>query len=247
MDGSEIIRPDQARRFATTRWSIVVSAGRDTSPSSKQALATLCETYWMPLYAYVRRRVSSTAEAQDLTQAFFVAFLEKNYAGDADPERGRFRSFLLTAFKHFLSKEWEKTRTQKRGGGRSAVSLDFGSADSRLGIDPAAGLTPEQINDQQRAITLLERVFVQLETEHADSDAKIRFDRLKLFIIGDTPGVTYQQVADELGMSEPAARKAVSRLRQRYRDLLRAEIGETVAGPEEIENEIRNLFATFQL
>ena len=247
MDDSDIIPTNRARQFATTRWSMIASAGKMSSPNSKQALETLCETYWLPLYAYVRRRVDSTAEAQDLTQAFFVAFLEKNYVGDANPQRGRFRAFLLTAFKHFLSKRWEKALAQKRGGGQTVVSLDFRAADSKMNIDPASGLTAEQLYDQQWAITLLECVFVRLEEEHADATANSRFQRLKVFIIGDNPGVTYEQVADDLQMTEPAVRKAVSRLRQRYRDLLRAEIGETVAGPEDVEDEIRNLFATFQL
>ena len=116
--------PVQARQFATTRWSVVISAGRDSSPDSKRALESLCETYWYPLYAYVRRRVPDVHEAHDLTQAFFTELLEKNYVGSATPERGRFRSFLLTAFKNFVSKQWNKARAQKRGGGRKIVSLD---------------------------------------------------------------------------------------------------------------------------
>ena len=111
--------------FATTHWSIVISAGHDSSPDSKRALESLCETYWYPLYAYARRRVADVNEAQDLTQAFFAELLEKNYIGSAVPDRGRFRAFLLTAFKHFLSKQWEKAKAQKRGGGRTPISLDF--------------------------------------------------------------------------------------------------------------------------
>ncbi len=247
MNASDFNPPAKAKPFATTRWSVVLSAGKTTSPDSKKALATLCETYWAPLYAYVRRRVRSTSEAQDLTQAFFVSFLEKNYAGDADPQRGRFRAFLLTAFKHFLSKEWEKAKAQKRGGGRTAISLDFNSADSSLHIDPASRLTAEQLYDQQWAITLLEQVLTRLSSEHEDGDATARFETLKMFLIADSPGFTYQHAAEQLSMTEDAVRKAVSRLRQRYRELLRAEIGDTVSTPVDVDDEIRNLFATFQL
>ncbi len=137
------------REFATTRWSVVISAGQTHSPDSQRALASLCETYWVPLYVYVRRRVSDVNEAQDLTQAFFAELLEKNYVGTASPARGRFRAFLLTALKHFLSKEWERARAQKRGGGRPLYSLDFDSADSLLRFGPAPGLTAEQCFDKQ--------------------------------------------------------------------------------------------------
>ena len=132
-------KPNDA--FLTTCWSIIVSAGRNSSPDSKRALESLCEAYWYPLYAYARRRVSNVDEARDMTQAFFVELLEKNYVGTATPERGRFRAFLLTAFKHFMSKQWQKSKAKKRGGGRPPISLDFASADSSLRIDPASGMT----------------------------------------------------------------------------------------------------------
>lgn len=232
------------RRFETTRWSVVQAAGNATTPEAKQALTQLCESYWRPLYAYVRYRVSTSQEAQDLTQAFFVAFLEKNYAGDADRDRGRFRTFLLTALRNFLSKEWEKARAIKRGGDQIILSLDFQQAESSVSIEPAAGLTAEQHYDQQWAIALLDQVMWRLEQETPASD---RFQTLKLFLISDSPGTNYETVAAELDMTEPAVRKAVSRLRQRYRQLLRIEILETVAGPDEVEDEIRKLFSTLQL
>ena len=134
--------------FATTRWSVVISAGRESSPDSRRALESLCETYWYPLYVYVRRRVPDVNEAQDLTQAFFAELLEKNYIGSAMPQRGRFRAFLLTAFKHFLSKQWEKARAQKRGGGRPPIPLEFESTASSFRVEPASGLTAEQLYDQ---------------------------------------------------------------------------------------------------
>lgn len=224
-----------------------MSAGQSSSAESQDALSKLCETYWLPLYTYVRRRVSSVSEAQDLTQAFFVAFLEKNYAETADPERGRFRAFLLTAFQHFLSKEWQKAKTLKRGGMQRVLSLDFRLADSNLQIEPTTRLTPEQHYDQQWAITLLDRVLNRLANEYGAQQKTDLFDQLKLFITGDSPGTGYAEVAVRLEMNEPAVRKAVSRMRQRYRELLRIEIGDTVSDPEQIEDEIRNLFATFQL
>jgi RNA polymerase sigma factor (sigma-70 family) len=233
--------------FATTRWSVVISAGRDSSPDSKRALESLCETYWYPLYAYVRRRVPDVNEAQDLTQAFFAELLEKNYVGSAVPDRGRFRAFLLTAFKHFLAKQWEKAKAQKRGGGRAPISLDFESADSNLRIEPSSGLTAEQCYDQQWAIALLGQILERLEVEFEQAGKAKLFDLLKGFIIGDHTGTTYAQVAESLNMTEAAARKSASRMRRRYGELLREEIAQTVAGPDEVDDEIRNLFATLEL
>ena len=225
----------------------MVSAGRSSSPDSKRALESLCETYWFPLYAYVCRRVPDVNEAQDLTQTFFAELLEKNYVGSATPDRGRFRAFLLTAFKHFLSKHWEKARAQKRGGGRAPISLDFESADSSLRVEPPAGITAEQFYDQQWAIALLDQIMERLRSEFEQSGRSKQFEVLKGFVIGDHAGTTYSQTAARLNMTEAAAKKAASRLRQRYRALLRDEIGQTVSGPDEVDDEIRNLFATLQL
>jgi RNA polymerase sigma-70 factor (ECF subfamily) len=233
--------------FATTRWSVVISAGHTSSPDSRRALELLCETYWLPLYAYVRRRVPDVSEAQDLTQAFFAELLEKNYIDSATPDRGRFRAFLITAFKHFLSKQWEKANAQKRGGGRAPISLDFESVDSSLRIEPAAGLTAEQFYDQQWAIALLSQIMERLEDEFKQSGKTKQFEELKGFIIGDHVGTTYSQVAEKLNLTEAAAKKAGSRMRRRYRELLREEIDQTVAGEAEVEDEIRNLFTTLEL
>jgi RNA polymerase sigma-70 factor (ECF subfamily) len=210
-------------------------------------LESLCETYWYPLYAYVRRRVADVSEAQDLTQAFFAELLEKNYVGSATPNRGRFRAFLLTAFKHFLSKEWEKAKAQKRGGGRAPIPLDFESADSKIRIETASGLTAEQFYDQQWAIALLGLIMERLKAECEQSGKTKLFEELKGFIIGDHAGTTYRQVAEKLNMTEAAAKKAGSRMRRRYRELLREEIAQTVEGPAEVDDEIRNLFTTLAL
>jgi RNA polymerase sigma-70 factor (ECF subfamily) len=191
--------------------------------------------------------VPDVNEAQDWTQAFFAELLEKNYVGSATPERGRFRSFLLTAFKHFLAKEMEKGKAQKRGGGRAPISLDFQTAESSLRIEPAAGLTAEQFYEQQWAIALLARIMERLEWEFQKAGKPEHFEAFKGFILGDHAGSTYAQVAARLDMTEGAAKKAGSRMRQRYRELLREEIAQTVAGPDEVDDEIRNLFFILKL
>jgi RNA polymerase sigma-70 factor (ECF subfamily) len=235
------------RAFATTQWSVVISAGRDSSPGSREALAALCQTYWAPLYAYVRRRVPDVNEAQDLTQAFFAELLDKNYVGQAEQQRGQFRAFLITAFKHFLSREWEKRKAQKRGGGKAPIPLDFRSVDSSIRIEPAGGLTAEQLYDREWAITLLGRIMEKLEAEFQQGGKAEQFQELKGFLIGGRSGQTYAEAAERLQMSEEAARKAASRMRQRYRELLRNEIADTVSGPEEVEAEIGKLFASLKL
>jgi RNA polymerase sigma factor (sigma-70 family) len=203
--------------------------------------------YWYPLYVYVRRRVPDVSEAQDLTQAFFAELLEKNHVGSAKRDRGRFRTFLLTSFKHFLSKEWEKAKSQKRGGERAPISLDFQSADSSFSIEPAAGLTAEQFFDQQWAIALLSQIMERLEADYRQSGKAKHFEELKGFLIGDHAGSTYSQSAVILNMTEPAARKAGSRMRKRYGELLREEIAQTVDGPDEVDDEIQNLFSILEL
>jgi RNA polymerase sigma-70 factor (ECF subfamily) len=235
------------RDFASTQWSVVLTAGDGKPQHAREALSKLCETYWLPLYAYVRRRVPDDNEAQDLTQAFFAELLEKNVVSAATPQRGSFRAFLLTAFKHFLANQWKMAKAQKRGGGRHALSLDFAAADSSLQIDPAGGLTPEQLYDQQWAIALLTRIMVRLGAEFAEKGKANQFAELKGFLIKDHASATYAQVAPRLHMTEGAAKKAASRMRSRYRQLLRDEIGDTVSGPSEIEEEIRNLFSILEL
>ena len=237
----------QAGAFATTRWSLVISAGGTSSPDSKQALETLCETYWYPLYAYVRRRVPDVHQAQDLTQSFFAELLEKNVVGTATPDRGRFRAFLLTAFKHFLSKQREKEHAQKRGGGRVPASLDFEAADSKLSFEPAARLTAEQFYDQQWALALIAQILSRLKAESIKAGKLNQFEALKGFVIGDHAGTTYSQVAENLNISEAAAKKSASRMRERYRELLREEIAQTVSSSEEVDDEIHKLFAVLRL
>ncbi len=246
-DNDPAAHPRGTAQFATTRWSIVLSAGRGSTPDSQRALTSLCETYWYPLYTYARRRVADVHEAQDLTQAFFATLLEKEYVAAADRQRGRFRAFLITAFRHFLSKEWAKAKTQKRGGGRSAIRLDFDGADSRLIIEPAAGLSAEQWYDRQWAVTLLDEILRRLEEECEQAGHAQRYSLLKPFIVGGQPVETYAEVAAQLGITQGAAKMAATRLRRRYRSLLREEIAATVNGEDEIDDEIRKLFAAFEL
>ncbi len=234
---------DERRWFTTTHWSVVLSAGARSSPQSDVALAALCETYWGPLYAYVRRLGYSAHDAQDLTQGFFTRLLEKDFLKDVDHQRGRFRSFLLGALKHFLSHERESARAQKRGGGRVPFSLNFQDAEDRYGLEPADRTTPEHIYQRRWALTLLDRVIRRLEQEHRSAGKQQTFAALKEFLTAGHASQSYRRVAEVLGISEGAVKVAVHRLRRRYRELLKDEIAQTVTSPTEVEDEIRELFA----
>lgn len=234
--------PSSGDPFHTTRWSIVLAAGREEpTESSADALETLCQTYWFPVYVYVRRRVAGVDEAQDLTQAFFERLLEKRTIGDADPERGRFRAFLLTACKRFLTNEWHKGQAVKRGAGQTVLSLDFAAAESRYASEPADTLTAEIVFEQQWAITLLNTVLEQLRAEYVRRGRDQQFEMLKGFLSG-AGSSSHAEIADSLGMTEGAVKVAAHRLRTRYRELIRAEIAQTVQDPAEVEDEIRRLF-----
>ena len=231
-----------AGMFATTRWSLVAAAGDPGAPQAREALADLCRLYWFPVYAYIRRRGHDHHRAQDLTQAFFTRLLEKNDLAAADRTRGRFRSFLLTACQHFLANEHDRGRAKKRGGGRAHVSLDFTDADGRYSREPADADAPEGLFDRQWALGLLDRTVNELRDEYAESGRAKLFDSLKDCLMGDAGG-SYAELAKDLAMTQGAVKVAVHRLRQRYRDRLRAAIAETVATAEEVDAEIRDLFA----
>jgi RNA polymerase sigma-70 factor (ECF subfamily) len=235
--------PAGARRFATTRWSLVAVAGRGTSDEARQALATLCEVYWYPLYAYARQRLSSAHDAQDQTQAFFAELLEKDYIQAADPGRGRFRSFLLTAFKHFLSKQRERDNAQKRGGGSRLLSLDFQRGERRFSLEPVDPATPETTYERRWALTILEQALARLRQEFVETGKARLFEALKGALEGEGPQECYARIGLELGLSESAVKVAVHRLRRRYQELLRAEIAQTVASSDDIDEELRDLFA----
>ncbi len=234
------------RSFATTHWSIVLAAAHDSRPDAQAALATLCETYWYPLYAYVRRLGYQAEDARDLVQGFFAVLLEKRYVKAADRERGRFRSFLLTALKRFLLKQRERAHAQKRGGTARLVSLDFESGEGRYSLEPSHNVTPEAIYQRRWALTVLDRAIVRLRQTYVDADKTAFFESLKAFLTGEAGAPPYEQVARELAMSEGAVKVAVHRLRRRYRDLLRSEIAQTVADPEEVEEELKYLLAVLE-
>ena len=228
--------------FVTTHWSVVLSAGGSDTPNAREALARLCQVYWYPLYAYVRRRGYGPEDAQDLTQEFFARLLARNWVGSADPTKGRFRTFLLTAMNHFLADEWDRLRAQKRGGGQRVLPLEAESAETRFQMEPPDPLTPEKIYERHWAQTLLETVFEQLRLAYEAEGKTALFTELKGCLVQERARMQYAEISARLKLSEGALRVAAHRLRQRYRELLRAEIAHTVAGPGEVEEELRYLF-----
>lgn len=229
--------------FATTRWSLVRLAARNDTTRAQRALSSLCEAYWYPLYAYVRRQGHSPHDAQDLTQEFFARLLESNSLAKLDRERGRFRAWLLASLKHFLANEWDRARAAKRGGGLHLVSLDEATAEERYKLEPADELSADRIFERRWAMMLLDTVLGALEREYAAGGKSALFDKLKPCLAGSRESQPYAELARELGMSEGAVKVAVHRFRQRYRELLRVEIAHTVSSPEEVDEEIRYLFS----
>ena len=232
-----------ARAFATTRWSVVLAAGGAT-PAAGEALAVLCRAYWYPLYAFVRREGKSAPDAQDLTQEFFARLIAKEWLGEVAPERGRFRSWLLAAMKHFLAKEWRDAHREKRGGGATFEPLDTSAAEERYGREPAELATAEKLYDRRWAMDLLDRGFARLEAEFAAAGKAAQFAALKFSLTGEK--VALREVAEQLGSSEGAVKVAVHRLRERYRELIRAEIAETVETAEQVEAELQELQAALR-
>ncbi len=227
--------------FSTTHWSLVLTAqGSDSIPAG-EALATLCETYWYPLYIFVRSRGNSSHDAQDLTQSFFEKLLEKNYLVTVSREKGRFRAFLLASMKHFLANEWHRSRAAKRGGGRIPISLDDTDAEARYQLEPLDLMTPELLFERRWAMTLLDQVLMRLRNEMSGAGKIEIFEGLKDVLSTGKNEISYSEIGEGLGMSEGAARTAAHRLKKRYRELLRDEIGKTVADSTEIEDEIRYL------
>lgn len=232
-------------RFQTTHWSLIAAAVGEPSEQSQVALADLCGVYWYPIYAYIRRHGRSAEDARDLTQAFFATLLEKDYLADADRERGRFRAFLLTAVARFASKERDKAAAQKRGGGRAALSLDFDSGERRYQHEPVDDWTPERIFARRWALTLLDRTLATLRKDHAEAGKLPLFEALKVFLTGEA-GPPLRQVAEKLGMTEGAVKVAIHRLREKYRESLRAEIAQTVATQEDVDDELAFLLAALR-
>ena len=240
-DRRDAAKPSNAW-FATTRWTVVLSAGNPSSPHAATALESLCRTYWYPLYAYIRRRGHSPPDAQDLTQEFFAQLLEHHWIARADRHKGRFRSFLLMAMNRFLANEWDKAKTLKRGGRVRRVPLPLDTAETRYTQEPADTSTPEQVFEKQWVLALLETVLRHLRKHYARDGKASLFDTLKPCLIGSRELQPYAVIAAELGMTEGAVKVAVCRLRERYRELLKEEIAYTVASPGDVEEELRHLF-----
>lgn len=228
--------------FAATRWSVVLSARTPDSAQSHQALETLCKNYWPPLYAFIRRRGYSPHDAQDLTQEFFARLLEKNCLACVEPHKGKFRSFLLASVKHFLANEWDKLRAQKRGGGRTVVPIDTAILETSSAAF-ASSESADSLFDKRWALTLLDRTMERLRSEYVESGKDTVFEHLRETLTADRTSIPYSRIAVDLHSSEGAVKVAVHRLRQRYRELLRAEIADTVAGPGAVDEEFRYLLS----
>jgi len=227
--------------FATTRWSLVLDAGAEMTPRGRAALGTLCELYWYPLYAYLRRRGQTAEDAQDLTQGFFARLLEKQALNVVDPSRGRFRSFLLASLDHYVSNQRDRDHAQKRGGSTPPISLDIAMAEDLYTREPADPWTPEKIFDRNWALALLGRVLARLREElHAEGKGEL-VDALQGYLSTDEAPASYEELGKKLNMTEGALRVAVHRLRRRYRAVLYDEIAHTVATPEEIDLELEYL------
>ncbi|MCL4195609.1 MAG: sigma-70 family RNA polymerase sigma factor [Thermoguttaceae bacterium] len=228
--------------FATTHWSVVLAAGAGDDTAAREALAALCRSYWYPLYAYARRRGHPPQDAEDLIQSFFVRFLEHNWVARADQQRGRFRTFLLTALDRFLANEWDKVRAIKRGGHLRQVALEMDDAESRFSREPADPCTPEQQFERQWALTVLDRTLAGLREEYAGRGQAATFDALKPTLLGSREAQPYASLAEDLGVTQGSVKVMVSRLRERYRQRLLEEIAHTVASPDEVDSELRHLF-----
>ena len=231
--------------FATTHWTVVLAAGQRHTSQSDGALEELCKTYWFPLYAYVRRRGHSKADAEDLVQAFFARLLAKNFLANLDSERGKFRAFLLASLKHFLANEWDKSQAQKRGGGAVNLSLDWQTADTKFRVAATAEPSPDKAFDREWALALLARVIERLQSECVAEGKGKLFEQLKTFLMAGGGDSAQAEVAKSLGMEEGAVRVAIHRLRKRYRVLLRDEIANTLSDEVMVDEEMRALFGAF--
>jgi len=228
--------------FATTHWSVVLAAGQSTDAQASEALEQLCRAYWYQLYAFVRREGSSAVDAQDLTQEFFARLLEKNYLAQVERQKGKFRSFLLAALRHFLADQRDRARAVKRGGGADCLSLDAQTAEQRYCLEPVDRMDAEKIYERRWAMTLLEQALTRLRDENIAAGKLELFERLRDFVAGESD-ISSAEAATQLGLTESTVKSALHRLRQRYRELVREEIAHTVADPAEIDTELRYLIA----
>lgn len=233
--------------FATTHWSLVLQAGRKSAPEANAALATLCHAYWFPLYAFARRRGHGPDDAADLTQEFFSRLIEKSFLESADPNRGRFRTFLLTIFQRFLAREFDRSQAIKRGGGLTQLSIDFDAGEMRYADGLKHAQTPERIFERQWALTLLQRVVDQLRSEYQAKGKEELFEKGRSFLVGSASApIGYAEIATTLNMTEGALRVAIHRLRERYRELLRIEVAGTITDETTIDDELMQLRRAIQ-
>lgn len=237
---NEASRPDG--QFNTTHWSVVLLAGQGQSAQSVAALESLCRAYWKPIYAFARRRLYSEADAKDLTQHFFYNLLERKDFSGLDPRKGKFRTFLLTAFTHFLANEHDRATAQKRGGGKIIVSLDELSHEEMAVNDLATEPSAAKLFDRQWAASVVQQALTSLKLEMADADKESQFDVLKEFLATEAAPGDYAITAHELGVADASVPVLVHRLRQRYRQLVRAQVAQTVTSPAELDEEMRHLF-----
>jgi len=233
-------------QFHTTHWSLIAAATGDGGEQAQAALEEVCRAYWYPVYAFIRRRGQPAEDAGDLTQAFFATLLEKEYLADADRERGRFRAFLLTAVARFVAKERDKAAAQKRGGGRQLFPIDLADGEARYRHEPAHDWTAERVFERRWALTLLDRTLARLRQEHATAGKQALFDALKVYLTGEAGAPPLRHVAGQLQMTEGAVKVAVHRLREKYREALRAEVAQTVATEGDVDDELGLLLAALQ-
>jgi len=231
--------------FVTTHWSMVLAA-QGRSPAAQQALENLCRTYWRPLYGFVRYEGYSPAEAEDITQGFFALLLERKDFQSVRQEKGRLRSFLLASLKHFMANERRDAAALKRGGGRTFIPLDADRAEETAEFERSDTLSADRLYDRRWALTVLDRVFARLRDESAGSDNAALIERLSKLLSGEPDQPSQAEIAREFGLTENAVKQAFFRLRQRYRQLLREEVAQTVANPAEIEEELRDLIAALR-
>jgi RNA polymerase sigma-70 factor (ECF subfamily) len=235
--------PDDPNWFTTTHWSVVLKAAGGESPEAADALERLCRTYWYPLYAYCRWRGHKAEDSEDLTQEFFARLLQKNYLSGVGPEKGKFRSFLLTALSHFLCNERDKACAQKRGNGVAAISLDAEAAEGRFALEPVCQATPEKLFEQRWAATLLDEAFAQVREDYTQAGNTALFNELSKFLADKAASGNYDSVAQRLNMSSKAVSVAVHRLRRKYRECVRREVARTVASSADLEDEMQHLFS----
>ena|SRR5437867_676718 len=232
--------------FSTTHWSVVLEAGREDSPKATAALERLCQSYWYPLYVFVRQKGHTPPDAQDLTQEFFARFLERKYISLADQSRGKFRTFLLRSLEHFLINDWTRGRAAKRGGLQQLISWDGEEVENRYLTERAEGMAPDKIFEKRWAMTLLEQVLGRLREEFSEGGKRELFEALKVCVWGGQTEASYREIGAQLGMAEGAVKVAAHRMRERYRELLRTEVGHTVATSAEVDEELRYLAAVLR-